>query len=241
MAVSWSGGKDVALALHYVLRSGEFEIENLHCVIGEATRRVGLHGVRESLIQQQGEAIGVPLVKSYLGNESSNRAYEELMGEAYASFRERGITHILFGDIFLEDLKAYREDLLRRSGLTPVFPLWKRSSEWCANAAIIEGVRAIVCAANEACFSRGLLGRNVDNHFLQALPSGLDPAGENGEFHTFVFDAPYFRHPIGFSLGEITSQSYECKTMNDDGTADIHFYFQDLLSSIKDLNASNIS
>jgi uncharacterized protein (TIGR00290 family) len=240
ITASWSGGKDAALALHHIIKSGEFDVENLHCVINKETGRVGLHGVRESLIQRQADAIGVPLVKSYLAPDLSNQSYEKLVLETYQSFRDQGITHILFGDIFLEDLRVYREGLLRKTGLIPVFPLWKKSSEWCVKTVITEGFRTIICAANETCFTSGILGKTIDHDLIRMLPESIDPSGENGEFHTFVFDAPYFETAIAVERGEITNQSYELKTSGSgDGPAKMNFYFQDLLLSMKDLKASN--
>jgi uncharacterized protein (TIGR00290 family) len=242
IAVSWSGGKDAALALHHVLHDSEVEVKNLHCVINEEGVRVGLHGVRESLIQQQADEIGIPLVKAYLKSDSSNQSYEALVSELYRSFRDQGITHVLFGDIFLDELKAYREKLLGEAGVEPLFPLWKKPSRLCVESVIKEGFQTVVCAANEACYQSGILGKVIDDNLLQRLPRGVDPSGENGEFHTFVFNAPYFKNSVDFSLGRITSEVYNLKTSDADGTpAKVTFYFQDLLPTMKDLKASNKS
>ncbi len=240
ITVSWSGGKDAALALDHVFNSNEFEVVSLHCIITSETGRVGLHGVREQLIDEQARAIGIPLVKSYLTQDASNHAYEEMVSGLYRSFHDEGITHILFGDILLEDLKTYREALLRKADLEPMFPLWGRSSRACVEAVVERGFRTIICAANETCYTHGFLGRIIDADVIRQLPGGVDASGENGEFHTFVFDAPYFKSAVAFSLGEVTSQTYTVNTinlLNDAGT--VRFYFQDLLPSMKDLNASN--
>lgn len=230
ITISWSGGKDVALALHTIINNEEYLVENLHCIINKETARVGLHGVRESLIEKQADTIGIPLVKEYLETAGSNKAYEALVKRLYTSFRDQGITHILFGDIFLEDLKKYREELLHDIGLEPVFPLWGRSSAECVRDVIGKGFQAIACATNEACYANGLLGHAIDTGFLKQLPVGTDPSGENGEFHTFVFAAPYFTKPIRFSLGEISDQTYTIDTSSSDGVKEkIKFYFQDLL------------
>ena len=242
IAVSWSGGKDAALALHHVIHDGEVEVVNLHCVINSETRRVGLHGVRESLIQRQADLIGIPLVKAYLQSDSSNQSYEALVSRLYRSFHDQGITHILFGDIFLEELKAYREGLLREAVVEPLFPLWKKSSRPCVEMVVREGFQTVVCAANEVSYQSGLLGKVIDVGLLQRLPETIDPSGENGEFHTFVFNAPYFKTAVDFTMGRVTSETYDLKTSDSDNTsANIKFYFQDLLPSIKDLNASNKS
>lgn len=240
ITVSWSGGKDAALALFHIFNSNEFEVANLHCVINKETGRVGLHGVREQLIEEQARAIGIPLVKSYLPSDSSNHVYEGLMSNLYRSFQNEGITHILFGDIFLEDLKLYREALLRKVGLQPVFPLWRQASRACVEAVVENDFRTIICATNEACYTKGFLGKVIDVDLIRKLPEGVDPGGENGEFHTFVFEAPYFKSAVRFSLGEITSQVYQMNATNvaeDPGS--VRFYFQDLLPSMNDLNASN--
>lgn len=240
ITISWSGGKDAALALLHIFSSNDFEVVNLHCIINKETRRVGLHGVREQLIEEQARAIGIPIVKSYLPVDSSNQGYEALVFDLYRSFREQGISHILFGDIFLEDLKSYREALLRKVGLQPVFPLWGQASGACVEAVVQNNFRTIICAANEVCYANGLLGKVIDVDLIRKFPGGIDPSGENGEFHTFVFEAPYFKSAVGFSLGEVTSQVYQVNATNgDDNSGSVRFYFQDLLPSMNDLNASN--
>jgi uncharacterized protein (TIGR00290 family) len=231
ITISWSGGKDSALALQRLNNNKEFEIVHLHCVIGENTRRVGLHGVREELIELQAAAIGLPLVKGYLKESESNHQYEGLVKSLYARFRDEGITHIMFGDIFLEDLKEYRERLLKESGLIPVYPLWTEKSEHLLQEFLSQGFKTVICACNDLSFHAGLLGRTIDMRFLDDVPPGIDPCGENGEFHSFVYEAPYFKRPVGFTLGDQTVREYTYQVKNGSSVEVLKstFHFQELL------------
>jgi uncharacterized protein (TIGR00290 family) len=231
ITISWSGGKDSALALHLILEQEMFEVRHLHTVIGKSTKRVGLHGIREELIREQARQLDLPLVIRYLEDDNTHQAYEKLVLQMYQDFRDEGISHILFGDIFLEDLRAYRENLLRESGLIPVFPLWKLPSLNLLGRFIDGGFKTVICAANEMCFNADLLGRVMDKGLLQEIPPGIDPCGENGEFHTYVFDGPMFRSPVPYTLGEMVARTYdydilENKSIKRKSTT---FYFQEIL------------
>jgi uncharacterized protein (TIGR00290 family) len=232
---SWSGGKDSAFALHKILLSKKYEVVNLHTVFGEETKRVGLHGIREELIEQQAESMGIPLVKLYLKASDNYSAYENLMCSFYQTCAARKIDGVVFGDIFLEDLKKYREELLKDSGLIPLYPIWKQNTMRLANEFIEEGFKTLICAANARYFSEHHLGCTLDHAFIKNLPVPVDPCGENGEFHTFVFDGPFFREPIRFFKGGITSKKYVYQRKNEDASTEqleSTFWFQELLPVI---------
>ncbi len=226
--VSWSGGKDAMLALHRFLKNeSDAIVVHLHCVLRMPQREVGLHGIKEELIDAQAAAMNLPLVKYYL-DEGSNASYETLVKRMYEDFAKDGITGIIFGDIFLEDLKAYRTKLLEGSGLTATFPLWKEESLSCVESLINEGFRCVVCAANAHVYHAGLLGRTIDTGFLDRLPDGVDPAGENGEYHTFVIDGPLFGKPVGYTSGAVTQREFALSAKQDQESNPV-FYFQELV------------
>lgn len=232
--VSWSGGKDSALALHTVKLSGAYEIAHLHTVFDGETRRVGLHGVHESLVERQAASLGLPLRKLYLPASGNHAAYEQLAMAFYRRCAADGITHIVFGDIFLEDLRAFRESLLRASGLEPVFPLWRQPSPALLEEFLRLGFQTIVCAANASVFPRELLGKTIDGSFATSLPAGIDCCGENGEFHTFVYDGPGFRAPVRLKCGDVVERTYTYRRTTESGaieSAEATFGFQDLLGA----------
>jgi uncharacterized protein (TIGR00290 family) len=231
ITISWSGGKDSALALFKVIGFGEYDIQHLHTIIDSKTKRVGLHGVREELIELQAKSLQIPLVKVYLQSSEDLREYENLVKALYKRFHDEGVTHILFGDIFLEDLKFYRESLLRESGLISLYPLWQRRSEQLIFEFLAGGFKTILCSTNEKCFQANLLGKVISGKFIQLLPEGTDPCGENGEFHTFVFDGPIFKKRLSFKLGGVMSKefSYSVKVGDLIEHRKSFFYFQELL------------
>ncbi len=229
ITVSWSGGKDAALALHRFLQNEENAVVvHLHCVLRLPEREVGLHGIPETLIDAQAASMKLPLVRYYM-DEGSNESYEALAKSMYADFVEKGITHILFGDIFLEDLRAYRVKLLEGSGLTPIFPLWNANPGECVDSLIKNRFRCVVSAANQECYDAGLLGKEIDRDFVNVMPDGVDPAGENGEYHTFVADGPLFNEPIAYSLGGVTRKEFSF-SLEADKKPDqkLAFYFQEV-------------
>jgi uncharacterized protein (TIGR00290 family) len=233
VSVSWSGGKDAAFALYKILVSGRYEVVSLHTVIAEDTLRVGLHGVPEELVERQAEALGFPLEKLYLKTADNHDVYVKLMSSFYRNSKERGIKCIVFGDIFLEDLKKFREQLLQDAGLLPVFPIWKEESTELLRRFIGAGFKTLICSADASLFEKQFLGKTIDPVFLDSLPDKIDPCGENGEFHTFVYDGPIFKKPVEFELGEVIKKNYEFKKINDDGSVSdcrSTFWFQDLIS-----------
>lgn len=232
ITISWSGGKDAAFSLHKILQEGTYEVVSLHTVIGSETRRVGLHGVREDLMEAQAKAIGIPLTKLYLEKSQDHAAYEKLMKAFYKQCAEENIQGIAFGDIFLEDLKKYREDLLRGSGIFPVYPIWKEDTTLLLQEMIEAGFRTVVCAVNGNWQVTHRLGHTISEDFTTALPAGVDPCGENGEFHTFVYDGPVFKHPVPYEKGQVVSESYSYQKIKDDGSTEERkttYWFQDLL------------
>lgn len=232
VSISWSGGKDSAFALYKILQSGNYEIVNLHTVFGEDTKRVGLHGVPEELIEQQALALSLPLKKLYLKTSDDHYAYEELMSAFYKQSRDEDIEAIVFGDIFLEDLKKFRENILSKSKLLPVFPIWKFDSRTLIRDFLDAGFKTLICSADADYFKPLHVGRTIDHTLLKSFPKSIDPCGENGEFHTFVYDGPIFKTKVRFDLGAIIERNYTFKRTNDDGTTSLvksRFWFQDLV------------
>lgn len=198
---NWSGGKDSTLALHYILTEKTYKIYCLLTTVNDLYNRVAMHGVRERLLIAQANQLGLPLYQVRLPEMPDMETYEVAMEQHYGILKTKGITHAVFGDIFLEDLKRYREIQFNKIGLKTVFPLWKRDSLALVNDFINLGYKTIVVCAREDL--KGFCGRIIDQSFLDDLPKDVDPCGENGEFHTFVFDGPIFTEPISFTLGEL--------------------------------------
>lgn len=235
VTISWSGGKDSAFALFRMLSSGDCDIVHLHTVISKGTRRVNLHGVHETLIERQAENLGIPLVKLYLPDSDDAEAYASLIRAFYSVCHQDGISHVVFGDIFLEDLKQYREDLLRGLGLHALFPLWGMDPGQVVKDFIASDFRTVICAADAKFFSREDVGRTIDHALIQGLPSGVDPCGERGEFHTFVYDGPVFSRPVLLVQGKVHKRSYSYHRKNADGSVEklqAAFWFQDLVLAI---------
>jgi uncharacterized protein (TIGR00290 family) len=204
VVMSWSGGKDSAMALLELLRHGEHEVVALLTSVSEEFRRISHHGVRESLLDEQAKAIGLPLRKVYLPsgeNGCTNDVYEAIMAKEMAACRDEEIFTIGFGDLFLQDLRAWREANLARSGMRGIFPIWKRETAKLARDVIALGFEAYLSSVEERV-GAGFAGRQYDASLLRDLPAGVDPCGENGEFHSFVFDGPIFRAPVSVEVGE---------------------------------------
>ncbi len=203
---SWSGGKDSAMALHALRRDPEFEVVALLTTVTEGYERISMHGVRRELLQRQAESIGLPLEEVLIPPQCSNPVYEFRMGEAVLRFRGRGVLHVAFGDIFLEDLRAYREKKLAQAGMSGLFPLWKVDTRELAARFMHDGFRAIAVCLDPAKLPSSFAGRELDSSFFSQLPPDVDPCGENGEFHTFVFAGPIFRSPISVKRGLIVER-----------------------------------
>ncbi len=224
--MNWSGGKDSAMALGRLLRNPEYRISSLLTTLSVSTRRVSMHGVREELLRAQADSLGIPLKTAYLRESDGLDKYNALMRKILQDFSLEGITHAAFGDIFLEDLREYRELQLKRAGFSALFPLWGISTQNLIRHFIEDGFKTIVTCVNEQYLDSGFVGRIIDEQFLNDLPEGVDPCGENGEFHTFVFDGPLFREPVRFEPGEKVYKEY--KTDSTEPSA-YGFWFCDLV------------
>jgi uncharacterized protein (TIGR00290 family) len=198
--VSWSGGKDSALALYETKE--RYEIAALLTTVTEGYERVSVHGVRTTLLDRQAEALGYPIETVVISPVCTNEEYETRMRAALQRYRERGVTSVICGDIFLEDVRRYREERLFRDGLQGVFPLWKRDSAELARHFIALGFHAVLCCVDTHVLGREFAGRLFDRQLLADLPPGVDPCGENGEFHSFVFAGPNLAHPVAYGAGE---------------------------------------
>jgi uncharacterized protein (TIGR00290 family) len=204
--VAWSSGKDSAWALHELRRAGDVEIVGLVTTLTDPFARVSMHAVREELLDRQAAALGLPCHKVRIPWPCANERYEEEMGRTLAEARAQGITHAAFGDLFLEDVRAYREAKLAGSGITPLFPLWGRDTVRLARDMIGSGLRAVVTCVDPRRLSRSLAGRAFDAALLAELPPGVDPCGENGEFHSFAWGGPMFGAPIQIAAGEVVER-----------------------------------
>lgn len=227
----WSGGKDSALALYKVLQENKFEVVALLTTLNENFRRISMHGVREILVDQQVVSIGLPLIKMYV-NEGTNKEYEKNMEALLLQYKAKGVTKIIFGDIFLNDLREYREKNLAKVGLTAEFPLWKKDTSELVDEFLKLGFKTITCCVNDAYLSSEEVGVEINKKFVEKLPANVDPCGENGEFHTFCYEGPIFKMPLKFKIGKKVYKPLKIKT---DHTAAIPttkgFWYCDLLPS----------
>lgn len=197
---NWSGGKDSMLALHKILEEGIYEVRYLLTTVNDTFNRISMHGVRESLLIKQAESIGISLHQVRLPESPDMGEYERQMERHLTVLKSEGITHAIFGDIFLADLRAYRETKLSSLGFTAVFPLWERNTLNILEEFIELGYKTTVVCTQENLGE--FCGRVIDLDFIKALPEGIDPCGENGEFHTFVYNGPLFKNQLQFSTGE---------------------------------------
>lgn len=223
---NWSSGKDSALALHYLLKNKKFSIERLLISINAHHNRVSMHGLRRELLEKQIAALGLPFDTIELPEQPGMKEYEELMKQAVSKLKADGFEYGAFGDIFLEDLRKYREQQLAAVGINTVFPLWKKDTKQLLDQFIDAGFKAILVCTRADCLDQTFAGRIIDRDFIKDLPSNVDPCGENGEFHTFCFDGPIFQRPIPFVKGEIVYKEYKDPT----GNGAMGFWFCDLIN-----------
>jgi uncharacterized protein (TIGR00290 family) len=202
----WSGGKDSALALHTLLRQNDVRIAALLTTVTEGYDRISMHGVRRELLQRQAESLRLPLHEVFIPPQCVNPIYEARMEAALLHFYEQGIRRVAFGDIFLEDLRLYREKNLARIAMQALFPLWKRDTRDLIREFHAAGFRSVAVCIDSKVLDPSFAGRELDASFFEALPPRVDPCGENGEFHTFVFDGPIFSRPVDFTLGEVVQR-----------------------------------
>jgi uncharacterized protein (TIGR00290 family) len=201
--MSWSGGKDSSFTLYKVLQEGLYEVKYLLSTINGQYKRLSMHGVREALIEEQSRQIGIPLLKVYV-YEANNAEYEQQMSSVLAKAASEGIQTVLFGDIFLEDLRTYREEIMKQLNMNCVFPIWKAVTGQLVNDFIQKGFKTVTCCVNDGYLAEKWVGRLIDESFIADLPTTVDPCGENGEFHSYCYAGPLFKKNISISIGEKT-------------------------------------
>jgi uncharacterized protein (TIGR00290 family) len=217
LLLSWSGGKDSAMALYELQRARGYEIVSLLTTVTHGYERISMHGVREELLGRQAESLGLHLRTILIPQNPAKEEYEAIMKKVLARYKKENVDSVAFGDIFLEDLRKYREENLAKIGMEGIFPIWKRDTWELVRTFIDLGFRAITTCVDSRVLDSSFVGRKVDHEFLRQLPSHVDPCGESGEHHSFVYGGPTFRKEVGFALGEVVLR---------DG-----FYFCDLLPS----------
>ncbi len=222
---NWSGGKDSALALYKLQQGKEFKVKSLLTTLNAEYKRISMHGVRQELLTQQAKSIGIPLVECFLPEKATCNDYNSMMRETLMNFIVDGIHYSAFGDIFLEDLREYRENQLEKIGMKAIFPLWKIETKELSREFIDLSFKSIITCVNANYLDESFVGRIYDHQFINDLPSNVDPCGENGEFHSFVFDGPIFNEPIQFEVGEKVYRSYP---INNKDVKENGFWFIDL-------------
>jgi len=233
--LNWSSGKDAAFSLYKIKKGGVFKVEKLITTINSEVDRVSMHGVRKDLLLRQAESIGIPLELIALDGTVSMEEYNSIMAEAVTKLRSEDYSHAIFGDIFLEDLRTYREEQLKKVGISAIFPLWKKNTKHLITEFIELGFKAITVCVNAKVLDKSFCGREIDLDFIKSLPANVDPCGEHGEFHTFVYDGPNFKEPVRFEIGEIIEKKYSPSKTEDDcfknktESWDTAFWYCDLL------------
>jgi uncharacterized protein (TIGR00290 family) len=200
--MSWSGGKDSCLALYEIQKARDYQVAALLTTVTRDYDRISMHGVRRVLLERQAASLGLPLHEVFITKDATNQEYETKMEEAFAVYREQGIDAVVFGDLFLEEIKAYRDQFLARHNMHGIYPVWLRDTTAFISEFIALGFKAVITCVDGKVLDSSFAGMMIDEKFLSVLPSQIDPCGENGEFHTFVFDGPNFRETVKFSIGE---------------------------------------
>ena len=231
---NWSSGKDAALALYYLLQDHNYSVEHLLTSVNSFHNRVSMHGLRRELLEQQVRSLGITSSTIELPEQPSMKEYEAEMGAAVMQLHKKGFHYAAFGDIFLEDLKKYRDAQLSKLNIRAVFPLWKKNTKELLKEFLALGFKAIVVCVNAQLLEPSFAGRIIDAGFIDDLPKGVDPCGENGEFHTFCFDGPIFKKPIPFIVGEKVYREYNNPDnsntdQNKAASKQMGFWFCDLL------------
>ncbi|WP_338781856.1 hypothetical protein [Metabacillus sp. FJAT-52054] len=211
--VSWSGGKDSTIMLHRLLQNPEYHISGLFTSINRVARSVPFHGIREDLLKDQAASLGLAIQFIELSPSPSNNEYEESLGEFLKSCKENQITHAAFGDIFLKDIREYRENLVMDSGLQAVFPLWRERTDSLAGQFIADGYKAFICGIDGSKLPYSLLGHHYDGAFIETIKKSADPCGENGEFHTFVYGGPIFSTELSFAAAGTENTFSDFRTL----------------------------
>ena len=209
----WSGGKDSAYCLHKVLTEKRFDVKYLLTTINDKFKRISMHGIREELLDRQAKSINIPLLKVRV-TEGTNEEYEKQMEIVLLKAKSEGINNVIFGDIFLEDLRIYRENNLAKIEMKGIFPLWKIDTTIIINDFIKQQFKSVICCTNDGYLGQEWVGREIDSSFIEQIPTVVDPCGENGEYHTFCYDGPIFKKKIRFTEGETIYKPLEIKTDN---------------------------
>ena len=199
---NWSGGKDSSLALFEIKEQDKFEIATLLTTVNKDYERISMHGIHEDLLEEQRRNLKLSLQKVYLSAQSSNEEYSQSMYKILNGFKDKGIHKAVFGDIYLEDIRRYREDQLSQVEMQAIFPLWNQDTHYLASRFVDLGFKAIITCVDTEAMPKEFAGETYDQYFLENLPDSVDPCGENGEFHTLVYEGPIFENPIGVSKGE---------------------------------------
>ncbi|WP_136466842.1 diphthine--ammonia ligase [Flagellimonas onchidii] len=229
---NWSSGKDSAIALCYMLQQKQYQIDCLLTTVNSHYNRVSMHGLRKEVLETQAKAIGIPLDILEVPESPSMEEYNALMGNKIKHLKSQGYTHTAFGDIFLEDLKVYRENMLSVVGIQTIFPIWKRDTRELLEEFFELGFRAVIVCINNSKLDASFLGKELSLELIDQFPKDVDPCGENGEFHTFCFDGPIFNRPVAFKLGETIFKTYDNPSNKENP---IKFGFCDvLLKSVVD-------
>ncbi|MGY6648162.1 Dph6-related ATP pyrophosphatase [Wenyingzhuangia sp. IMCC45574] len=234
---NWSSGKDSSLALYKTLNQSDYQVDFLLTNINKEFGRVSMHGLREELLEKQAEAIGLPLRKIEFSGNVSMSEYDAVMRSHMQEITAQGYEHCFFGDIFLEDLKAYRDAKLAEVGIQGVYPLWKQDTKALLTEFLALGFKAITVCVNAKYLDKSFVGRVIDEKFIEDLPENVDVCGENGEFHTFVFDGPIFKESVAFEIGEKVHKTYQpsnsdddnCYQKDEDVNWDTGFWYCDLI------------
>ena len=213
---NWSSGKDSALALYHLLQDENYQVDALITTVNSHYNRVSMHGLRKELLIAQTNSLNIPASLIELPEMPSMEVYEQKILETITSLKDAGFSHSAFGDIFLEDLRAYRETQLAKQNIKALFPIWKRNTKMLLQEFLDLGFKTIIVCANSKYFGEEFVGTIIDKNFINNLPVGVDPCGENGEFHTFCFDGPIFKNPIPFTIGEKVYREYDTPKTDDD-------------------------
>jgi len=214
--VAWSGGKDSALALYEILNAGSYEVLELLTTVTKDYDRISIHGVRRVLLEQQARALRIPLEEMFIMKGASDKGYESELLKTLKRHRDNGVFSVVFGDIFLEDVRKYREQLLSKAEMKGIFPLWEKDTKDLALKFINLGFKAIITSVDSTVLGKDFVGREYNEQFLSDLPAGVDPCGENGEFHSFVYDGPIFHEKVAFIKGKIVlrdNRFYYCNLL----------------------------
>jgi len=201
--MSWSGGKDSCLALYEIQKSPDYRVAALLTTITREYDRISMHGVRRALLERQATSLGLPLHQVLISKGANNEEYETAMAQAFNEYHQNGIDSVVFGDLFLEEIRAYRDQFLAKQGMKGLYPVWQRNTANFIKEFTELAFKAVLSCVDSKTLDKSFAGKTIDEAFISSLPTNVDPCGENGEFHTFVYDGPNFAKPVEFSLGEV--------------------------------------